>query len=562
VKPRVIVTTANDSGAGSLREAISNSVAGDYIQFATNLSGSTILLTSGELDLTNNLTIDASALPNGIQINGHTNSCIFHVNNATVTLTALTITNGANVHGKSIFGGGIFNSGILTLNECTVAGNSVILSTSSGGGGGIFNDGTLTLNHSIVASNNLNDLGALADAAGGGGIYNSGSLAVNQCIVVGNYAFGTGLSTLNACGGGIYNAGTLIVTNQCVLTNNFTDGNGGGIFSSGSLTVTQCLLTANGANKGGGGIYNGSGSLTVNQSTLFGNGAGNGAGNGFGGGIYNGSGSLTVNLCTLFGNGADGGGAGIYNDSGNLTLNQSTLVGNSATSTSFSGGGGGIDNKNGVTTLFNSIVAGNSVVNGSGADIYNLRSGGVTGVFLIGANIIQNVFNTNAVNSDSIVFGPAAITNVPLLAALGNYGGPTPTMPPLPGSPAVDVGSATTFTNDFGMVFTAATTDQRGFPRPLGLAPDIGAVEGIYNAAGPGQLTGMTRLINGSTRFMFTNLTDASYTVLASTNVAMPINTWSNLGPAVESPIGSGHFQFTDPQATNYPQRFYLVRSR
>jgi hypothetical protein len=30
---------------------------------------------------------------------------------------------------------------------------------------------------------------------------------------------------------------------------------------------------------------------------------------------------------------------------------------------------------------------------------------------------------------------------------------------------------------------------------------------------------------------------------------------------AVESPFGSGQYQFTDPQATNYTKRFYRVKS-
>ncbi len=56
----------------------------------------------------------------------------------------------------------------------------------------------------------------------------------------------------------------------------------------------------------------------------------------------------------------------------------------------------------------------------------------------------------------------------PLLAPLGNYGGPTQTMPPLPGSPAIGAGGATTL-----------TTDQRGFPRTS--KSDIGAA--VYPAS-------------------------------------------------------------------------------
>jgi hypothetical protein len=64
---------------------------------------------------------------------------------------------------------------------------------------------------------------------------------------------------------------------------------------------------------------------------------------------------------------------------------------------------------------------------------------------------------------------------------------------------------------------------------------------------------------NGSFQFAFSNLTGLNYTVLASTNVAAPLNTWSNLGAPVEAPPGM--FQFTDPQATNYPTRYYRVTS-
>ena len=138
----------------------------------------------------------------------------------------------------------------------------------------------------------------------------------------------------------------------------------------------------------------------------------------------------------------------------------------------------------------------------------------------------------------------------PMLAPLGNYGGPTQTMPPLPGSPAID-----------SAVASALTTDQRGYPRPVGLGPDIGAVEGVYNATGPGQLFGAARLGNGSFQFGFTNYEDTSATVLATTNLALPLSQWSNLGAAWQSPAGSGQFQFTDLQAATNAVRFYRVSS-
>jgi hypothetical protein len=145
---------------------------------------------------------------------------------------------------------------------------------------------------------------------------------------------------------------------------------------------------------------------------------------------------------------------------------------------------------------------------------------------------------------------------------LGNYGGLTQTMPPLPGSPAIDAGGPTTLTND-----------QRGFAMAQdstgsGIAkPDIGAVEGVYNPAGPGEPTGIepypTWTPYGQVRLEFTQFTNGStsYTVFATTNLTWPFNAWSNLGTAVEAPTGSGEYLYTDINATNLPRRFYRVQS-
>src|SRR5205807_4514471 len=51
----------------------------------------------------------------------------------------------------------------------------------------------------------------------------------------------------------------------------------------------------------------------------------------------------------------------------------------------------------------------------------------------------------------------------PVLGTLGYYGGPTPTIPLLTGSPAIDSGNPSGCTDGFGHLLK---TDQRGKPRP------------------------------------------------------------------------------------------------
>ena len=99
------------------------------------------------------------------------------------------------------------------------------------------------------------------------------------------------------------------------------------------------------------------------------------------------------------------------------------------------------------------------------------------------------------------------------------------------------------------------------YPRPVGLAADLGAVEGVYTAAAMGKIKTITKLGNGSIKLSFTNITDAVFPVLATTNLSLSLSNWTQIGFATESPVGSGQFPFTDTQATNCPQRFYRIRS-
>jgi hypothetical protein len=69
----------------------------------------------------------------------------------------------------------------------------------------------------------------------------------------------------------------------------------------------------------------------------------------------------------------------------------------------------------------------------------------------------------------------------------------------------------------------------------------------------------MQILANGACQFCFTNTIGASFTVLSTTDISLPLSNWTVVGTATTTEPGL--FQFTTPPMTNDPQRFYTVRS-
>jgi hypothetical protein len=109
-------------------------------------------------------------------------------------------------------------------------------------------------------------------------------------------------------------------------------------------------------------------------------------------------------------------------------------------------------------------------------------------------------------------------------------------------------------TNDAFDAFTSS-----GHLSPVSTV-DIMALDVLgYN--GPGvpapHLVG-TNLSNGNFQIRFVNTPGVSFTVLATTNLSVPLTNWTVLGTATEIPLGQ--FQFIDTSATG-PRRFYEVRS-
>src|SRR6476469_8420985 len=74
----ITVTNTNDSGVGSLRQAMINAGSGDTITFHSSLSGQTITLVS-TLVINKNLTIDGSALASKISISGNNSVRVFDI---------------------------------------------------------------------------------------------------------------------------------------------------------------------------------------------------------------------------------------------------------------------------------------------------------------------------------------------------------------------------------------------------------------------------------------------------------------------------------------------------
>jgi uncharacterized repeat protein (TIGR01451 family) len=210
------------------------------------------------------------------------------------------------------------------------------------------------------------------------------------------------------------------------LSNADNPNNGGAIKNAGTLNLNSMALTNNHTAAAGSALFNAQ------------------------------TGSATVTNTTFSNNNSDQF-AAIYNQGGMLNLTNSTLSAN-ANASNFPGAAIFSESFAGVTNITNCTIAQNTgqteVVwrNGNSGALINLKNTIVSG------NAGGNVNGTTDLGNN-LIGGNA------LLAALGNYGGPTQTMALLPGSPALNAGTAT----------GAPTTDQRGISR-VG-AVDIGAFE-------------------------------------------------------------------------------------
>jgi predicted outer membrane repeat protein len=422
----------------------------DAIQFALPAGPQTVTLTLGALAITNGVTITGPGATN-LTIDGNGLDRVFVVGKVftqdlglNVSLSGLTVTGGS-----AAFGGGLLNFGTLALTDCVVRNNAA----TANGGGGLYNDGALTLTGCTFNGNTTHGPGATA----GGGLDNisAGTVSASDCTFADNTATRSGPAV--GSGAGLANSGAMTISGS-TFSGNSAASDGGAIYNDGALTVSTTTFSGNSAGSDGGAIRSGGISLAVSASTFNGNTA-----ESVGGALDTTDATATLTNCTLVGNtaGSLGGAVEAEVTGGAVTLTNVTVTANRVTAGSSGRFGGGLSAERPIT-LDNTLVAGN--VQGPAGSTASDVSG------TLDPGSAYNLIGTGGAGglADGTNHNRVGVAD-PGLGALADNGGPTQTVLPLPGSPALGAGSTA--------YVTAGETDQRGLPRVVNGAVDVGAVE-------------------------------------------------------------------------------------
>lgn len=476
------VVNTNDSGPGSLRDAVTQANAAAGADTIVINVGGTILLTSGQIRIDAPLTIVGPGAGN-LTVDGNANGRIFAVIEANspacpaltgpadglVSISGMTLRNGSRNVVDS--GGGA----IVSMKSLTLDGVVIRDSVGKSGGGMVFNaqypGQALTITNSQFIGNTARPV-----VAGNTGAFRGG-----------------GLLAKDNCGGARVAASVTI--DRSVFSGNKVqpaaglEGHGGGIAVElhGPVVIQDSRIVDNHAD---------SAPLTLDAGYNS-------------GGIGGYAQSLTIRRSEISGNSADFIGAlGAFNTVPGLPAMQLAIVDSTISSNvAHQSVGAILLGGNVAAVISNSTIAGNVAnwlnhdenrisgiglltepfdppATGNAAPptlqlVSSIVAGGNAGSPDIGVlgTLIPVPFSVTASNSIVQAPGPGVVLNGsaniagadPMLAALAFNGGLTQTQALLPGSPAIDAGS-----NTLGL-----STDQRGgsFARAVGAKADIGAYE-------------------------------------------------------------------------------------
>lgn len=395
--------------------------AGGTITFNCGSGAVTIVSTTFLGGIFSNVVIDGGGR---VTLSGGNATHLFEVaDTGALTLRNLRITRA--LHASD--GGAIHAVGGLVIENVTFDLNR----STAGTGGAIWSSGALTIRNSRFVEN---------EALHGGAIYSSATAPIS---IVDSTFTGNKATTFTSYGGAInLNGAALanIVASRFVENETRYAGGALRLGASSAVTITSSLFQGNVSSNSGSAIDN-RGTLLLRQSLLHSNQA---SAMGTGGSLFN-NGDATVVNTTI----ANNRGPGVDTFGAHTTrIFNSTISGNQ--SYGFQGGYG-ILAGSGTVVLKNTIMHGNA----PNCQIYG------------SATLTSEGFNISSDATCALAATDDMVSTDPLLAPLGNFGGPTLSMHPLPGSPAIDNGQCD----------ASILVDQRGIARPAGDACDIGAVE-------------------------------------------------------------------------------------
>ena len=511
-----VSTTAGDSSAGSLREAVGLASSGDTIAFAPSLSGRIRLDGGTPIVVDKNLTINGPGAGT-LAIDGRGTTAILSVaSDAALTISGLTLRSGFSASSGAAItneGTGTLSLSAMIVTLCRSSGLGLAAVVNAAGGALDVTDSSFTSNVNDAGAPAISNTAALtitnsSFTSNQGGVHSSavettgdtGPVSITDTQFGSNHGGGSGVAALYINGaapvtvtgssfsgnGNDDQGAALLVDGLAAPTimideTSFTGNHGGrgvlAIEAPATVNITDSVVANNGSSTAGGGgiLITSSTEVTIERTTIRGNVSGKGAG------IYQSSGSpLTIVDSTISGNTALTGGGGLFlTNGGTATIVNSTFSGNadgswggaitsfgvplditSSTITENSGYNAGGIVIDGALTLRNSIVAAN--VGGSASDLFCTEPATLTDANLVGTDDAACPFSDESqlIKNVDALLGPLRANNLGTTSQLQTHA-------LLPGSPAIDAatGDAT------------PTTDERGVARPQGATADLGAFE-------------------------------------------------------------------------------------
>ena len=419
----VPVTNCDDSGPGSLRDAIASAATGQTIDL-TATGCSTITLTTGDIFITQeDLTLQGPGAAY-LLIDGNDLYSLRHSNSAggTLYVADLAMEDGRKYFDSSINlnakGGCLYSYGTVSLSNvflgyCTAETANTMY--YAGGGAVYGREGVIMVNSTVAFSS----AGSSSTVGGGGAVFTQGSAVIAYS--------GVGFDYASTVGGGVFARGGTLTKYSTLIINQAPQV--GALYAEGNATIENSTIALNGATDFGGVFLTG----TAATSPL-----------------------LVINS-TISGNSAD--------VVGGIIVTYPTNIENSTIAFNTEANGGDVKYGAGLfagapTDLESTIVANNTLYHSVYGPLPDDIGGGVT---LTGnSNLTQFVVGGTFAPPDTIYADPK-------LSQLSYHGGLTATHVLAPSSPAIETG------NNVGMT----ANDQRGpgFPRVIGANADIGAVE-------------------------------------------------------------------------------------